>query len=108
MREERNFCQRCNVEDEDLRTLWMACCYEMHELNIPFKKVEIDENHFYTLQVCKDCRAFWMGMIKVWFDNPPERQDSCGSGIFIRELGAVREITREEWDKREALKESVS
>ncbi len=98
-------CQRCNLEDEDCRTLWMSCFYEMDELKIPFQHecqllAEAIPAKFYTLRVCKPCRSFWLGMIKVWFDNPVPLRESCGSGIFVREFGATVEITREEWDKR--------
>ena len=59
---------------------------------------------FYTLRVCKGCRASWMEAIEDWFSMPPPREKSCGSGIFVRENGAVREITREEWDARYAAR----
>ncbi len=36
-------CQRCgNGPDPDLRTLWMACFYEMNEIGIPFAEIAID------------------------------------------------------------------
>jgi len=54
---------------------------------------------FYLLRVCKSCRADWMAAIREWFENPVER-GSCGSGIFVREGGAARELTVEEWDER--------
>ena len=34
-------CQRCGSKEEDLRTLWMACFYEMMELKIPFDQIMI-------------------------------------------------------------------
>ena len=57
---------------------------------------------FYSQRVCKDCRAEWMTAIKEWFERgqPQQQVESCGSGIFIRELGTIREITREEWEAR--------
>jgi len=84
----------------------------MNELGIPFIKqilrpLKIDKDditkgkrHFHTLRVCKECRADWMNSIKVWFENKPVIEESCGSGIFIRENGALKEITEEEWYKR--------
>ena len=39
---------------------------------------------FFQLRVCKECRGDWMGAIKTWFDTKPV-QESCGSGIFVRE-----------------------
>ena len=99
-------CQRCKQEEDDLRTLSMACFYEMDELNMPFThKTLVEEggigHKFYQLRVCKDCRAFWMGMIKIWFDMPTPTEPGCGSGIYIRDLGSVREITEEEFHRRQ-------
>lgn len=103
-------CQKCNEEHDDLRTLWMACFYEMMELNIPFEMETIIEggvydghpnqsHNFYTLRVCKGCRADWMTTIKIWWDAPLKKEKSCGSGIFIRQNGANVEVTEEEFDK---------
>lgn len=96
-------CMRCGDEGEDRRTLWMACFYEMMELGIPFEKDFMYETSdpretpidFYTLRVCKDCRADWMLTIKIWFDRIAARK-STGTDFFIREYGTTRELTEEE------------
>ena len=101
-------CQKCKEEGEDRRTLWMACLYEMNELAIPFCEESLftndyprcDGRKFYTLRVCKDCRASWMQAIKDWFNEPIVKEESCGSGIYIRENGINKEITEEEWTRR--------
>lgn len=107
-------CDRCKSVGEDRRTLWMACFYEMGELGLPFEVVRLrpegydHDRAFYTLRVCKRCRAEWMAAIKAWFEATPKGGDhdsetppeSIGSGIFVRENGAIREVTREEWDAR--------
>lgn len=100
-------CQRCRQDGDDRRTLWMACFYQMDELGIPLEKETLfttdyprcDGKDFYTLRVCKDCRADWMKSIKDWFNSPLVMRDSCGSGIFVRENGAIREVTEEEFKK---------
>lgn len=89
-------CARCGQEGEDRRTLLMACFYDMHELRVPFGQMELElggggKRHFYTLRVCKACRADWMLSIQSWFENKP-RPESKGSGVFVRELGATREV----------------
>lgn len=91
-------CQRCGEKDEDRRTLWMACFYAMNELGLPFEENEVSKDHakFFTLRVCKDCRAAWMGAIKKWFYDKPVKE-SFGSGIFVRRNGANVEISEEEW-----------
>jgi hypothetical protein len=105
-------CQRCNEVDYDRRTIWMNCFYDMSELDIPFSNITIKSDptdtfyHFYTLRVCKDCRAQWMQSIKNWF-NSPEKPASSGSGIFIRENGACVEISEEEFAKRYPGREPV-
>jgi hypothetical protein len=99
-------CAKCKEVGEDRRTLWMACLYEMNELGIPFDQKELElmhtdrKQHFYTLRVCKDCRADWMTMIKIWWDAPLKEKESCGSGIFIRHYGTNVEITAEEFAAR--------
>lgn len=104
---ESNICQRCDQEDEDLRAIYMQCNYDMGELNIPFEIESIYEEHesreikrmFYILKVCKSCRSDWMHFIKLWFNSfPPHLMPSCKSGIFIRDLGANREIPEEHYN----------
>lgn len=95
-------CQRCHEVDEDRRTLEMACFYEMDELGLPFKHdfiqthIQDDGKKFYTLRVCKECRADWMTAIKNWFENVEPKKE-CGSGIYVREFGGIKEVSDEEW-----------
>ena len=97
-------CQRCGEgPDQDLRTLRMACLYNMEELGLPFRR---EDNHVYTLRVCKTCRGLWMSAIKNWFEwiDTRERR-SPGTGIFIRRNGANVEVTEEEFREMAAKKE---
>lgn len=91
-------CIKCGNTEGDLRTLRMWCLYEMNELGLPFSKEKFERMEFYTLRVCKRCRADWMKAIKDWFNTPRQSEDSCESGIYIREYGALKEVTREEFD----------
>ena len=137
-------CCRCGEPGPDLRTLWMACFYEMRELPVPFEQKAIrgpvvkaigetpcclgdghpivdyesmgaalyhgtpaNLHRFYTLRVCKRCRADWMGDIAAWFRERP-KADRCGSGIFVRRNGATVEISREEWDAMHPGEEPVT
>lgn len=140
-------CDRCLSVGEDRRTLFMACFYDMSEMEIPFKEFAmlepqnqktivgkvIKEPHqipntpvrmgpmivetpeplslrkFFTLRVCKRCRAEWMAAIENWFFSEPQGEDmdaddmnesNIGSGIFIREFGQTKEISEEEWYRR--------
>jgi len=96
----------------------MSCLYDMSELDVPFKRVTFEnpglppcKRTFYTLRVCKRCRSEWMGAVRCWFHAPPLGEDGdagdpqdgseVGSGIFVRELGVSREITLEEWERRQ-------
>jgi len=122
-------CDKCGEHGEDRRTLWMACMCMMSELPVPFTEDAIlgkrcekagektlpsfnsqvpvwsdpsgEERHypFYTLRVCKQCRADWMQSIAQWFATKPTEEESCGSGIFVRERGAIREVTEDEWNE---------
>lgn len=65
---------------------------------------DIRPHQFFTLRVCKDCRADWLEAIQVWFRSlkTPE-----GDGdIPIRENGATRMITRDEWNRRQQEKKT--
>ena len=54
---------------------------------------------FYTLRVCKECRADWMRAIASWF--AASRQDEAtGTGAYIREQGGIREMTEAEIAQR--------
>lgn len=139
-------CQRCGSVGQDRRTLWMACFYRMDELGLPFKELAIDgqfrekigetglggfkttipewgepqgqvQTHpFFTLRVCKRCRAEWMQAIADWFRASPAGEDGdadergpskIGSGIFVRRNGTNVEISREEWDRMNPGREPV-
>lgn len=84
-------CARCGIEDPDLRTLRMACLYQMDELSIPLKK----DGGYYTLKVCKPCRADWLYAIEAWYKTPIKSRET-GTGVYVRYLGSNRELTREE------------
>jgi len=76
----------------------------------PIIKVKDDvvPREMYTLRVCKSCRATWMSAIEAWFHaTHMDPEHTCGSGIFIRENGAVKEITEEEWYKRNPGREPI-
>jgi hypothetical protein len=75
----------------------MACFYDMDELEIPFKEAKCDGRKFFTLRVCKDCRADWMRTIQYWWNTITPKTESCGSGIFVRDFGSNKEITLEEY-----------
>ena len=97
-------CEKCLEYDEDRRTLRMECFYDMGELRIPLDKQSMkyidhdDEVAFYTIRVCKRCRADWMLSIQKWFQEKPF-DESCGSGIYVRVFGDNRQITDEQWNE---------
>ena len=91
-------CVKCGKIGQDRRTLWMKCFYAMDELKVPFKQVVIkgilqevkkiektqfgnfptfkdvvdakeDQYKFFTLRVCKECRASWLDTIEKWFKS---------------------------------------
>lgn len=100
-------CQRCKEEDEDHRTVWMACFYDMDKLGLPLDKIIIEEEgtqssrhrinrEFFTIRICKNCRSDYLHAIQAWF-NAPKTNRECGSGIWIRDLGTIKEVTEEEY-----------
>lgn len=100
-------CVRCGEEGQDRRTLRMSCFYEMDELDIPLEKSPSCFGPSYTMRVCKRCRGEWMAAIKAWFHEEIESEESCGSGIFIREFGKTVELTEEEWARRNPGREPI-
>lgn len=86
-------CARCGEVDDDRRTLWMRCFYDMSELGLPFELCE-NAGLFYALRVCKACRADWMRAIKNWFTERPPLDTN--TGVYIRDLGNAREATEDE------------
>jgi len=126
-----SICQRCKEEGTDRRTLWMACFYDMSEMDVPFKDAQIkgkfmaqsgirvnmfgqvvqdfkddpnaeeQQRHFYTLRVCKTCRADWMKHIEDWFKFI-DLQEEGVAGAYIRDKGGMRLMTQEEIDERES------
>ena len=101
----KEICDKCKEVDEDRRTLWMACFYEMEELGVPFRQILIGGSEFYTLRVCKRCRSDWMMAIKNWFESPII-EDTCDSGIYIREYGKLMQVTPEQFEERRIRKET--
>lgn len=81
-------CDRCEMEGNDRRTLWMACLYAMNEMGLPFEMVSIvndvagGNSNFFTLRVCKKCRTDWMEYIKKWFDEKPLHDVDDEGGYF--------------------------
>lgn len=58
----------------------------------------VEQQHrFFTLRVCKDCRADWMQSIKQWFGNI-QRREATGTGVYLRKNGAVYEASQDEVD----------
>lgn len=64
---------------------------------------------FFTLLVCKRCRGEWMRAIRNWFHSAPDGEDHDaefhepnpeGTGVFVRENGAIRELTAAEVSQR--------
>ena len=70
-------CVRCDKHEHlesvesfiDLRTLRMSCLYAMDEFDVPFKE---NNDNYYTLRVCKPCRADWITTIEMWFNMPQD------------------------------------
>ena len=108
-------CQKCGKEDSDLRELLMACGYDMSELNLPMGvktilrlhgNAETKQMTFYKMTVCKECRADWMLAIQKWFDLPClPRTVNPSTGVFIREFGATREVSENEWYEKHPKRE---
>lgn len=92
---------------------------ECFDINTPvFEEPQGEASHygFYILRVCKRCRAEWMGAIEQWFNKNPNgidrdsddpQDEGINSGIFVRENGMTKEISREEWDRRNPGREPV-
>lgn len=61
--------------------------------------------NFFTMLVCKHCRAEWLDAIRQWFTSA-KRVDTDGANIPVRIDGTTRMLTREEFEiYRENTKE---
>ena len=120
-------CQKCGEIVDDIRTLYMACWYDMSELKLPFrtsrvvgeelnqigekvfdnsvplfsspKEKENFDEIFSKLSVCKSCRAGWMSAIKDWFNSERDltTKPTIERNVPVRSLGTTIWITEEEW-----------
>ncbi|MBI4022667.1 hypothetical protein HY375_00680 [Candidatus Berkelbacteria bacterium] len=54
----------------------------------------------FTLRLCKDCRADFMVALSIWWNTTPTVRRGADTGIFVREYGAVRELTVQEAQAR--------
>ena len=100
-------CVRCGDQDHDRRTLFMSCFSDMNELKVPFILDSTSDRTFFTLRVCKSCRADWMHTIEQWFNglDTGERDPNPMRCIPVRSMGATRWLTQEEYDKLMSLEE---
>jgi hypothetical protein len=71
------------------------------------KKSNQFSSRFFTMRVCKDCRASWMLAIKDWFESGPKEKEPVNSGIFVRRNGANVEISEAEWYRDNPGREPV-
>ena len=84
--------------------------FRTHHFAKPDKDAEGYTHQFFTLRVCKDCRASWMGALESWFKNvvPQYRVTTLvNSGIFVRRRGSLVEISEDEWYKLNPGREPV-
>lgn len=64
---------------------------------------ELSPRGFYTLRVCKGCRADWLRAIKAWFDSIPDREpegEITKGAAYVRDFGSNRRMTQEEIDAK--------
>lgn len=106
----------------DQASIHGVCCAKVGEKTLPMLRAtlpvwaapsgEAEHHQFFTLRVCKRCRGEWLEAIRNWFLAVPQGADhdaddydpvasTVGSGIFVRENGAIREVTIEEWNSRQ-------
>jgi hypothetical protein len=75
-------CQRCGTESPDLRTLLLACLYNLNETGMPFTiydHIASDGRKFYALRICKECRGAFIRVLMDWFG-----QETWASGVPLR------------------------
>jgi hypothetical protein len=103
---DEDICMLCHAKGEDKRSLFINCFYDIKEV-IP-EALDLTDNYF--LRICKSCRGELLGKLKEWrnemiyrrelpkdSDGNPEETDP-EKNIPIRINGAIRLITREEFD----------
>jgi len=70
----------------------------------PIPPIRVVELTIYSMECCKSCRADFLRMFGRWTKGAlvHREEDDPEADIPIRENGAIRLITREEWDRRRA------
>jgi hypothetical protein len=73
----------------------------------PIPSVRVIEKPVYTIPCCKDCRAEFLHVFGKWAKGELvcRAEPSPEANIPVRENGAIRYITREEWDRRRSERE---
>ncbi len=74
-------CQRCGVVSPDLRTLWMACFYQMEELGLPLELIAV-HGHVVQQKGVQRFKGFEDLPVPVWED--PEPSQEPGNFQFYR------------------------
>lgn len=80
-------------------------CSEIKTKQVPIDDIRLIEQSFYSLRVCKNCRAAFINTLKNFADGLFQFDRGEGD-IPIRENGAIKFITRRQWDERTKKNES--
>lgn len=106
------------------KTMFTAALEDLHKVKDPLKislrsgeeinlgpgtvkcTGELTPHGFFTLRVCKACRASWMDTLKQWFERIVN-VEPVSSGIFVRRNGTNVEISEEEWYRLNPGREPV-
>ena len=72
---------------------------------ISAKPVRLLENAIYTMGCCKSCRGDFLRLLGEW-SRGEHATPEWGGNICVRELGAIKRITKAEWDERMAERQN--
>ena len=67
-------CKRCGKTDNDRRTLWMACFYDMEELGLPLEQIELQDAFYAEKRGTRLDPLFGMSVPK--FERQSDTRDS--------------------------------
>jgi len=111
-----DICMCCGAQGEDKRSLFIDCFYKVKEVvpdALDISEVEPKLPHHkqgYYLRICKACRGRFLSMMGEWWKEGIEfrglpmdhdgnlENDDPERNIPVRVNGAIKMLTRKEWD----------
>jgi hypothetical protein len=95
------FIKKVSVSKEGIKTTHSGI------KQVPVKAVRLLEDHLYSVTCCKACRGDFLRLFGQWAKGKFVTPEGDGD-IPVRELGAIKMLTRGEWESRNKKRTNVA